>query len=88
MNIFFGYNGYTVSITENLYNIFIEKSNEVCTSIDCEFIAPRFWIIGVLIYIIAAVLHLKNKITLFDDKSDAFLTIFSPLNHGTPGGCS
>ena len=39
---------------------------------------------GIIGFIVVAILHAKKKVTLFTDKTDALLTIFAPLIAGLP----
>jgi len=49
-----------------------------------EYFSTRSWIFGIIGFVIVAILHGKQKVTLFIDKTDALLTIFSPLLAGIP----
>jgi len=53
-------------------------------SILSEYFSTRAWIFGIIGFIIVAILHRKHKVTLFIDKTDALMTIFSPVLAGIP----
>ena len=49
-----------------------------------EYFSTRSWIFGIIVFIVVSILHGKGKVTLFVDKTDSLLTIFSPLLAGIP----
>ena len=76
---------YNVSITENIYWFFWGNFNQICRGNCLDEFWPRLLIVAIVIYLVAAVLHIQRKITFFYDKSDAMLTIFLPFIALFPG---
>ena len=76
---------YRVSITEKIYWFFWGNFSQICRENCLDEFWPRLLILAIVIYLIAAVLHLKKKITFFYDRSDAIFTIFSPFIALLPG---
>ena len=70
------------SITYSILNFFSEPLNQIFSG-DGFF---RFAIVAILVFIFTAILHIKKRINLFNDKTDAIFTIFSPLISLLPVG--
>ena len=49
-----------------------------------EYFSTRSWIFGIIGFVVVAILHGKQRVTLFIDKTDALMTIFSPVLAGIP----
>jgi len=49
-----------------------------------EYFSTRSWIFGIIGFVVVAILHGKQRVTLFIDKTDALMTIFSPIMAGIP----
>jgi len=70
---------YKFSITEYIISFFSSKINQICSSSCLEENWPRFLITALLIFLITAFFHSRQRITFFYDKTDALLTIFTPI---------
>lgn len=48
------------------------------------YFSTRSWIFGIIGFVVVAILHSKHRVTLFLDKTDALMTIFSPVLAAIP----
>jgi len=79
-------NFYNYSITYSILDFFSELINNSCSEDCINLFLPRLGIIAILVFSVSAILHQQRKITLFYDKTDALLTIFTPLISLLPVG--
>lgn len=73
---------YSYSITSSIYDLFHTPINNFFSG----GVVFRIGIVATIIFSFTALMHIKKKINLFYDKTDALLTIFAPILSALPIG--
>ncbi len=73
---------YSYSVTSSIYDLFSTPLNNFLS----DGVVLRLGIVATIIFSFTALMHIRKKISFFNDKTDALLTIFAPILSALPIG--